>query len=101
MVNYLALLGWSPGDGRELFSLDELVSEFDLGNVNHSPAFFDVQKLLHFNGVYLRALAVDEFVARCRTWAAEDAPGRVVADFAIAGVRAAGALRPGAGGNSV
>ena len=56
MDNYLALLGWSPGDGRELFSLEELVSEFDLAHVNHSPAFFDQQKLLHFNGVYLRAL---------------------------------------------
>ena len=55
MVNYLALLGWSPGDGREFFTLDELVAEFDLSHVNHSPAFFDEQKLLHFNGVYLRA----------------------------------------------
>jgi glutamyl-tRNA synthetase len=81
MDNYLALLGWSPGDGRELFSLDELVNEFDLAKVNHSPAFFDVQKLLHFNGVYLRALGVEEFVARCRKWASEDAPEGVVADF--------------------
>ncbi len=80
MVNYLALLGWSPGDGREFFSLSELVAEFDLANVNHSPAFFDVQKLLHFNGVYIRALAVDDFIARCRRWASEDAPN-VVADF--------------------
>ena len=39
MVNYLALLGWSPGDGREFFSLNELVAEFDLSNVNHSPAY--------------------------------------------------------------
>ncbi len=53
MVNYLALLGWSPGDGREYFSLEDLVTEFDLGSVNHSPAFFDEAKLLHFNGVYL------------------------------------------------
>ncbi|MGA3352016.1 MAG: glutamate--tRNA ligase [Acidimicrobiales bacterium] len=82
MVNYLALLGWSPGDGRELFSLDELVSGFDLGNVNHSPAFFDQQKLLHFNGVYLRALPVGEFVDRCRRWAEADAVVEVAADFA-------------------
>jgi glutamyl-tRNA synthetase len=81
MDNYLALLGWSPGDGREFFTLEELVSEFDLSNVNHSPAFFDEQKLLHFNGVYLRALPVEEFVERCRRWAAEDAAGGVVADF--------------------
>jgi len=82
MVNYLALLGWSPGDGREFFTLDELVSEFDIAEVNHSPAFFDQQKLLHFNGVYLRALAVGEFIERCRRWAAEDALDAVAADFA-------------------
>ena len=81
MVNYLALLGWSPGDGREFFTLDELVAEFDLANVNHSPAFFDEQKLLHFNGVYLRQLPVDEFIERCRRWAAQDATEPVVADF--------------------
>ena len=82
MVNYLALLGWSPGDGREFFSLEELVAEFDLGNVNHSPAFFDETKLLHFNGVYLRELPVASFVERCRRWAAEDALAQVAADFA-------------------
>ena len=100
MVNYLALLGWSPGDGREFFSLDELVSEFDLGNVNHSPAFFDQQKLLHFNGVYLRALPVDEFVERCRRWAAEDAPWRGRGRLRLAGVRAARPARPRAGGDT-
>jgi len=84
MVNYLALLGWSPGDGREFFSLDELVVEFDLSNVNHSPAFFDVQKMLHFNGVYLRALTVEDFIDRCRRWASEDATAEVAADFASA-----------------
>ena len=84
MVNYLALLGWSPGDGREFFSLEELVAEFDLSNVNHSPAFFDEQKLLHFNGVYLRALTVGDFIERCCRWATEDAPTKVVADFASA-----------------
>ena len=81
MVNYLALLGWSPGDGREFFTRDELVAEFDLADVNHSPAFFDEQKLLHFNGVYLRALPVEEFIERCRRWASEDAAVEVVADF--------------------
>jgi glutamyl-tRNA synthetase len=82
MVNYLALLGWSPGDGREFFGLEDLVAEFDLGNVSHSPAFFDEQKLLHFNGVYVRELTVADFIDRCRRWAAEDAPAGVVVDFA-------------------
>ena len=97
MVNYLALLGWSPGDGRELFSLDELVSEFDLGNVNHSPAFFDQQKLLHFNGVYLRALSAEEFVERCRTWAEEEALVEVAAGLCLSAVREARPSRAGTG----
>jgi len=71
MSNYLALLGWSFEDGRDFFTRDELIEAFRLEDVNHSPAFFDVQKLLHFNGVYIRRLTDAEFTARCRTWAAE------------------------------
>jgi glutamyl-tRNA synthetase len=81
MVNYLGLLGWSAGDGREFFTLDELVAEFDLGKVSHSPAFFDEQKLLHFNGVYIRALEAEEFVERCREWASEKGEPKLAADF--------------------
>jgi len=73
MMNYLALLGWSFDDGREFFTRDDLVKAFRIEDVNHSPAFFDNQKLLHFNGVYIRALAPSEFTARCRAWAAETA----------------------------
>ena len=101
MVNYLALLGWSPGDGREFFSLEELVAEFDLANVNHSPAFFDQQKLLHFNGVYLRGLVVEDFIDRCRRWAAEDAPMPVTADFWSPEFVTTCPARPGAGGHVV
>ena len=66
MVNYLALLGWAPADGREVLGIDELVAEFRLEDVNRSPAFFDEKRLLHFNGLYLRALSVDELVERSR-----------------------------------
>lgn len=65
MRNYLVLLGWAPGGDREMLTLDEMVAEFRLQDVNSSPAFFDERKLLHFNGEYIRALAVDDFVARC------------------------------------
>lgn len=65
MVNYLGLLGWAPADGRELLSVDDLLAEFRLEDVNKSPAFFDEARLTHFNGLYLRALAPDDFVARC------------------------------------
>ncbi|MDP8960390.1 MAG: glutamate--tRNA ligase [Actinomycetota bacterium] len=62
MVNYLALLGWGPPDGVEIRPLDEIVQLFRLEDVNRSPAFFDVDKLRHINGVYLRALSTSEFV---------------------------------------
>jgi glutamyl-tRNA synthetase len=71
IMNYLALLGWSFKDGREFFTRDEMVAAFRLEDVNHSPAFFDLQKLLHYNGVYIRQLSVVEFTDRARTWAAE------------------------------
>lgn len=71
IMNYLALLGWSFPGGREFFTREEMVSAFRLEEVTHSPAFFDEQKMLHFNGVYIRALSGDEFTGRCRRWAEE------------------------------
>lgn len=64
MRNYLALLGWAPAGDREILTLEEMIDEFRLEDVNTSPAFFDVRKLSHFNGEYIRALAVDDFVKR-------------------------------------
>lgn len=61
--NYLALLGWAPGGDREVLSLDEMTAEFRLDQVNHSPAFFDVVKLSHFNGAYIRQMDAADFVA--------------------------------------
>jgi glutamyl-tRNA synthetase len=68
MVNYLALLGWSPADDREILRLSEIVDEFRLEDVNHAPAFFDVAKLRFVNGEYIRAMTVDEFVDACVPW---------------------------------
>jgi glutamyl-tRNA synthetase len=62
--NYLALLGWSPGDNREEFSLADLAAEFDLARVNKNPAQFDVKKLEAINGDKIRALEPADFVAR-------------------------------------
>ena len=61
VLNYLALLGWSYDDRRELFAREELVDLFALDRVGASPAVFDYQKLKHFNGVYLRALSSEEY----------------------------------------
>jgi len=54
IVNFIALLGWNPKDEREIFSLPELVREFDLKNVNKAGAIFDIEKLNHFNMEYLK-----------------------------------------------
>jgi len=62
--NYLALLGWSPGDNREEFTVADLAAEFDLARVNKNPAQFDVKKLEAINGDKIRALDPADFVAR-------------------------------------
>ncbi len=64
MRNYLALLGWGPPDGVEVRPIAEIIELFRLEDVNPSPAFFDLKKLTHINGEYLRALPVEEFVSR-------------------------------------
>jgi glutamyl-tRNA synthetase len=76
--NYLALLGWSPGED-EIVPLETLIERFRIEDVQRSPAFFDIQKLTHMNGVYVRALSTSAFVAESRPWvdplAGEWAPG--------------------------
>ena len=71
MVNYLALLGWGPSDGIEVRPISEIIELFDISDVGSSPAMFDVKKLEAINGEYIRALDVDEFVARCEPWFAQ------------------------------
>jgi glutamyl-tRNA synthetase len=68
MRNYLMLLGWAPKNDREIVPFDEMVAEFRIEDVNPSPAFFDVKKLRAFNGEYIRALTVPEFVTACQPW---------------------------------
>jgi glutamyl-tRNA synthetase len=73
VLNYLALLGWSYDDRRELFTREELVELFSLDRVGASPAVFDYQKLKHLNGVYLRALAPDEYAEALLAYLREQA----------------------------
>ncbi len=73
--NYLALLGWSPAGDREKVPLDVLVGEFRLEDVHHAPAFFDVKKLNHMNGEYIRDLTTEDFVDAVAPWVAPQ-PGR-------------------------
>ncbi|MGH9165249.1 MAG: glutamate--tRNA ligase [Acidimicrobiales bacterium] len=88
MRNYLALLGWAPSGDREIVTVAEMVAEFRLEDVNTSPAFFDVRKLRHVNGTYIRALSTDDFVAASAPflaggpWADEDFDAGVFAAMA-------------------
>jgi len=59
LLNYLALLGWSPGDDREVMTMEELVEAFDLGRVQSSPARMDLKKLLWLNGEHMRSLPAE------------------------------------------
>lgn len=61
VINYIALLGWSPEDNREIFTLDELIRDFDYHRISKSPAVFDVQKLRWMNGEYFKAMDPDRF----------------------------------------
>lgn len=61
VLNYIALLGWSPGDDREIMSLSEMIEAFDVKGISKSPAIFDVDKLNWLNGEYIRALSLEEF----------------------------------------
>lgn len=61
IVNFVALLGWSPESNEEIFSLDELVELFDYKKINKSPAVFDMKKLRWMNGEYIKNMAEDQF----------------------------------------
>jgi len=61
ILNYVALLGWSPGGEREIFSLKEISEVFEVKGISKSPAIFDAEKLNYFNGEYIRALPPEKF----------------------------------------
>lgn len=62
VVNFIALLGWAPKGEQEIFSLDELVKEFDISGISKSPAIFDPIKLKAINAAYIRKMTPEEFL---------------------------------------
>lgn len=68
IVNYLALVGWNPGDDREFFTLDELVEAFDIHRINKAPGIFDVKKLTWFNAEYIRRLTPEKYLEMVTPW---------------------------------
>lgn len=71
LVNYVALLGWNPGDEREFFSLEELCEAFDVDGMSKSPAIFDPAKLTWMNAEYIRKLSPEAFNAHARPYYAQ------------------------------
>lgn len=85
ILNYVALLGWSPKGElaeQEIFTLDELVKAFDLTGISKSPAIFDKAKLEHFNAVYLRAMAPADFARVAEPYIRQSVKG----DFDVAAI---------------
>ena len=80
LTNYLALLGWSPGDGEELVPIGELATRFRLGDVGHSAGVFDIEKLSWVNRHYLKAASPDRLARLAvpylqqRSWMTEPTP---------------------------
>ncbi len=68
ILNYVALLGWNPGDEREFFTLPELVDAFSIEGLSKSPAIFDVAKLTWMNAEYIRRLTPEEYSAHALAW---------------------------------
>lgn len=78
ITNYIALLGWCPkASETEFFTLDELKAAFTIDGVSKSPAVFDFEKLLWFNGEYIHKLSDDEFIERVTPFIKSDIPASI------------------------
>ncbi|MBI3093089.1 MAG: glutamate--tRNA ligase [Candidatus Levybacteria bacterium] len=64
LLNFMVLLGWNPGEEREIMSIDEMVRLFDLKDVNTASPVFDIKKLEWFNGHYIRQLPIEELKSK-------------------------------------
>ena len=92
LFNFLALLGWSPGDDREILTREEMEREFSLERVGASPSVFDPEKLLWMNAQYIAKMPAEELLARSLPYAAGRRSRRRT--VALARDRAAPAARP-------
>lgn len=68
LVNYLAFLGWNPGTEKEIYSMDELLKDFDLRQVHKTGAIFNIEKLNWYNVYYLKQLPEKELLDKCRPY---------------------------------
>ena len=68
IITYIALLGWSPGGDKEIFTMDELIENFSIDGISKSPAVFDEKKLSWLNGEYIRKMTVEEFLEKANPY---------------------------------
>lgn len=68
IINYIALLGWSPKDDSEKMSFEELKQKFDVANINKSPSIFDPLKLAWLNSLYIKEMPAEDFAAYATPW---------------------------------
>jgi glutamyl-tRNA synthetase len=83
LVNFLALLGWSPGEDREILSREEMEREFSLERIGASPSVFDPEKLLWMNAQYMARMPAEELLERARPHAPAGIPEKEAALTAI------------------
>jgi len=86
VLNYVALLGWSPGGEREMFSLKEMLDVFDVSGISKSPAIFDIEKLNHFNSEYIRALPPEDFAEKAKPYIQSVIKKESISIGAVAGI---------------
>jgi len=86
VLNYVALLGWSPGGEREFFTLPEMVEAFDISGMSKSPAIFDIEKLNYFNSEYIRALAPNAFADIARPYIRKAVTNEAISADAISSI---------------
>ena len=72
LLNFLVLLGWNPGNNREIFSLKELINEFSLERINKSGSVFDLKKLNWMNGQYIRKMNDNDYFVEAKKWIDEN-----------------------------
>ncbi|MBQ4075812.1 MAG: glutamate--tRNA ligase [Clostridia bacterium] len=68
LINYLALVGWNPGDDREFFTMEELIEAFDIKRLNTSPGIFDVTKLTWMNAQYIAKMDFEDYLRMATPW---------------------------------
>ena len=82
VINFLALLGWSPGDEREFFTLEELTQAFDLKGLSKAPAIFNTEKLVWFNHEYISRMPLEEYIPMAAPWFDQALAGKSI-DYAF------------------